>query len=168
VKGKHFNTYFTYSNFVIDGANAESLAQISSLAGEIEKMKIKMAADDAMYQAKISYLEKQLSYEEMQNRTLRGKVAELKGNIRVFARVRPFLADDGVDPTRTPNVVVLSDGESLKLTKTENSKSEDITYRFDKSFGPTVTQSAIFDEVSEFVQSALDGFNGALLYIRFY
>ena len=36
-------------------------------------------------------------------------------------------------------------------------------FNFDKCFGQSIGQDVIFDEVSEFVQSALDGFNVCLM-----
>ena len=143
----------------VDGANEETVAQISELATEIESLKKQMSADSNMQQAQIAYLEKQLLFSEKENRALRSKVAELKGNIRVFARVRPFLQIDQEDNTN-PHVVALSDGESLKVIKTDRNTVEEMTFRFDKCFGPETDQQTIFNEVSEFVQSALDGFNG--------
>ena len=135
------------------------MTQISELATEIEALKKQMSADSNMQLAQIAYLEKQLYFSEKENRALRGKVAELKGNIRVFARVRPFLHIDH-EASTNPHVIALSDGESLKVIKSERNTIEEMTFRFDKCFGPEADQETIFNEVSEFVQSALDGFNG--------
>ena len=33
------------------------------------------------------------------------------------------------------------------------------TFSFDRVFGPSASQEAVFDQVSEFVQSSLDGYN---------
>lgn len=145
----------------LDGANQETMMQISGLATEIETLKKQMSADSNMQQAQIAYLEKQLHFSEKDNRALRSKVAELKGNIRVFARVRPFLPIDGEDGMN-PHVISLSDGESVKVVKSDRNTIEEMTFRFDKCFGPEADQQAVFNEVSEFVQSALDGFNGKL------
>lgn len=135
--------------------------QISELATEVEALKKKMSADSMMQQAQLAYLEKQLHFSEMENRSLRSKVAELKGNVRVFARVRPFLPMD-IDDEAVPHVIALSDGESVKVVKSDRNKKEEMTFRFDKCFGPKANQQTVFNEVSEFVQSALDGFDGMI------
>jgi kinesin family protein C1 len=41
-------------------------------------------------------------------------------------------------------------------------RAEDHGFTFDRVFGPSTSQESIFSEVSEFVQSALDGYNVCL------
>lgn len=41
-------------------------------------------------------LEDQLKVGELQRRKLHNTIQELRGNVRVFARVRPFLETDGI------------------------------------------------------------------------
>jgi kinesin family protein C1 len=91
----------------------------------------------------------------------------LRGNIRVFARVRPFLPNDGLDLScpPEPTITVRSDTNSLRILKSssmDDDKVEDHSFLFDKVFGPSVSQETLFEEVSEFVQSALDGYNVCL------
>ena len=98
-------------------------------------------------------LERKLQDAEGTRRALHNAIQELKGNIRVFARVRPapedadlaieFLAkgDDG------RNKLALSVGEK-----------EPLPFAFDKIFDPSAGQEAMFAEVDGLVQSALDGF----------
>jgi len=103
---------------------------------------------------------------ETQRRKLHNLVQELRGNVRVFARVRPFLPSDGIDlSTRPePTIEVSSTSNSMRITKRAvgDQKAEDHSFIFDKSFGPSTSQEALFEEVSEFVQSALDGYNVCL------
>jgi kinesin family protein C1 len=116
----------------------------------------------------IAALEEKLRVAEAQRRKLHNLVQELRGNVRVFARVRPFLPNDGYDLTNeqpSPTIVTKSDLNLLTITRPAgkpDEKGEDQSFTFDKVFGPTCTQEALFDEVSEFVQSALDGYNVCL------
>merc|ERR1711937_141588 len=87
-------------------------------------------------------------------------IQELRGNVRVFARVRPFLPGDGVDDDAVSCVVPKSE-TSLKLMMDENGEKE-YKFSYDRVFPPSAGQEAVFTEVSEFVQSALDGYNVCL------
>merc|ERR1711937_722002 len=87
-------------------------------------------------------------------------IQELRGNVRVFARVRPFLPGDGVDDDAVSCVVPKSE-TSLKLMMDENGEKE-YKFSYDRVFPPSAGQEQVFTEVSEFVQSALDGYNVCL------
>ncbi|XP_041823354.1 kinesin-like protein KIFC1 [Melanotaenia boesemani] len=99
---------------------------------------------------------------EMERRRLHNTIQELKGNIRVFCRVRP-LVDGGLSKhiQLTP-----CDDKAIVLAKTEESHTGKTTdtqknynFSFDRVFGPQALQLEIFEEISLLVQSALDGYN---------
>ena len=93
-------------------------------------------------------LEGKLVVAENTRRKLHNQLQELKGNIRIFTRVRP-----GEEPV----MVLGSDGEvDLCLNDAEHS------FKFDRAFTPQNTQEDVFAEVSQFVQSAVDGYNVSL------
>ncbi|RLN62747.1 hypothetical protein BBJ29_001969, partial [Phytophthora kernoviae] len=90
---------------------------------------------------------------------------ELRGNVRVFARTRPFLPSDHCDPnTALPVISCDFDGESLKLLRPGKSNAEPDTFgfSFDRVFPPAAGQDSVFEQVSEFVQSSLDGYHVCL------
>jgi kinesin family protein C1 len=115
---------------------------------------------------KVRDYEEKIRNGETQRRKLHNLVQELRGNVRVFARVRPFLPSDGLDLSACPepSIEVSSTSNSMRITKRPvgDQKGEDHSFIFDKSFGPSTSQEALFEEVSEFVQSALDGYNVCL------
>ncbi|KIW02369.1 uncharacterized protein PV09_06192 [Verruconis gallopava] len=105
-----------------------------------------------------------LRAEETLRRKLHNQVQELKGNIRVFCRVRPTLNDDESpaeisfpDNTEEAKEIVVRGDEKTnalgKVTATNH------TFTFDRVFGPSSANAEIFEEISQLVQSALDGYN---------
>ena len=108
---------------------------------------------------RIADLEVELLDGERLRRQMHNRIQELRGNIRVFVRTRPFLPGDGEQP-RGSSVDVCPDGESLSIA--DNRGGSHHNFSFDKVFPPSSGQDTVFDEVSDFVQSALDGYHVCL------
>ncbi|XP_048617366.1 kinesin-like protein KIN-14P [Brassica napus] len=92
-----------------------------------------------------------------ENRKLFNELQELKGNIRVFCRVRPFLPGQGA-----PNTVVEhvgEDGELVVTNPTRPGKDGLRQFRFNKVYSPDATQAEVFSDIKPLVRSVLDGFN---------
>jgi hypothetical protein len=96
---------------------------------------------------------------EYVGKQLRNIIAQLRGSIRVFARLLPVSGT-------YPCAMVRPDGMSIRLVKPylgePEEKKEEHSFNFDKAFGPSATQDEVFAEVSEFVQSALDGYSSCV------
>jgi len=105
-----------------------------------------------------------LRTEETLRRKLHNQVQELKGNIRVFCRVRPTLDGDTTsakidypdDQTDSKEVEVLGPEEKSSLGNITTKKN---AFAFDRVFGPESQNQDVFGEISQLVQSALDGYN---------
>ncbi|KAJ6155196.1 hypothetical protein N7470_005762 [Penicillium chermesinum] len=107
-----------------------------------------------------------LRKEETLRRKLHNQVQELKGNIRVFCRVRPPLNNepatmiapmqypDDAEESKEINVQGPEEKTSLGAVTRKNH-----TFSFDRVFGPSSQNAEVFDEISQLVQSALDGYN---------
>lgn len=82
----------------------------------------------------------------------------LKGNVRVFCRLRP-LSDPGSEfqvDIQDEALTVMSPPERNITGLVEHSRSW--TFDFDHVFRPDASQGAVFEEISLLVQSALDGY----------
>jgi kinesin family protein C1 len=97
-------------------------------------------------------LEDRLSSAESARRELHNALQELKGNIRVFCRVRPETEGAGESAIDQPEVG--------KLTLYQGTESYNFT--LDRVFGAASTQEEVFEEVSGMVQSALDGYKACV------
>ena len=106
-----------------------------------------------------------LRAEETLRRKLHNQVQELKGNIRVFCRVRPTLEDEAADSARINYPDVEADSKEVEVMGPEEKSSLGKTttkvngFSFDRVFGPQSMNKDVFDEISQLVQSALDGYN---------
>ena len=118
-------------------------------------------------------LQARLRQEETLRRQLHNTVQELKGNIRVFCRIRAVIPSDKMSGGKIPHLNVPSE-RSLEVHKlsadsTLNESSMNapasgkgaskFEFSFDRVFGPNATQEQVFDEISQLVQSAMDGYN---------
>lgn len=107
-----------------------------------------------------------LRTEETLRRKLHNQVQELKGNIRVFCRVRPHLESEPTeDRARITYPDLNEDSKEVEVMGPEEKSSlGNITtktnaFSFDRVFGPTSQNANVFEEISQLVQSALDGYN---------
>lgn len=112
---------------------------------------------------KADQCEQKLRKEESIRRRLHNQVQELKGNIRVFCRVRPTLSADEElarmkypDPEESTEIEVRGMDEVSSLGK-DVTKTHPFT--FDRVFDSYQTNDDVFREISQLIQSALDGYN---------
>lgn len=118
------------------------------------------------YRDKSADIHRLMEHKEEIRRKLHNKLQELKGNIRVFCRIRPtcgepkplanieipdLLLDDG-----SPNMLMI-----IRKPGDDNFNSNSVPYQFlfDKIFSPALSNSDVFKEISQLVQSSLDGYN---------
>ncbi|XP_074020898.1 carboxy-terminal kinesin 2-like [Numenius arquata] len=121
----------------------------------------------AAQKQKVEQQGEQLHGQEMERRRLHNLVQELKGNIRVFCRVRPVLPEEqehqrGLEllqfPPEDNTVLVLSRPDESHLGR-ESRGDVRYNFSFDRVFPPAASQQEIFEEIALLVQSALDGYH---------
>ena len=72
---------------------------------------------------------------------LHNELVELKGNIRVYCRVRPVIKEDG-GGTNAENVITFDEDDDAIL-KMEKSNGNWMPFEFDKVFRPESTQEQV-------------------------
>ncbi|WCJ33436.1 Kinesin-like protein KIN-14L [Euphorbia peplus] len=90
-----------------------------------------------------------------ENRKLYNMVQDLKGNIRVYCRIRP--ANSG----EKSNIVhyVGEDGSLVILDPLKPKKEGRKVFQFNQVFGPTATQDQVYQDTQPLIRSVLDGYN---------
>ncbi|GLD95358.1 hypothetical protein PINS_up004002 [Pythium insidiosum] len=106
----------------------------------------------------IADLERKMAEGELLRRKMHNTIQELRGNIRVHVRVRPFLRSDGSEGlAENPRPAIRCDSFGSTISTTTPDKL--LTFGFDKVYLPSDSQEAVFKDVSDFIQSAMDGYN---------
>ncbi|XP_078256664.1 kinesin-like protein KIFC3 isoform X2 [Rhinoraja longicauda] len=84
------------------------------------------------------------------------ELVRLRGNIRVFCRVRPITREDGAGPDNR-NVVSFDQDDDAVLSISHRGKTS--LFELDKVFQPCALQADIFREVQALITSCIDGYN---------
>lgn len=160
---------------VSEKGHSKLRVQVAHLEREVEELKVQLssaASDEDGLRAENAYLKTELREAEALRRKLHNEVQELRGNIRVFARVRPAVRNDAVQAANGGSEATLADfrypggrdanqlevvsaGESATGAATLNRHA----FTFDRVFDPRARQEDVFSEIANLVQSVLDGFN---------
>ncbi|KAK9242637.1 hypothetical protein V1506DRAFT_546951 [Lipomyces tetrasporus] len=110
---------------------------------------------------KINALQTKLVQTESTRRILHNQVMELKGNIRVFCRVRPLQMDELLDVADIHYPDESTEGQKIVWSvQNESAMGTVITKPHDFEFDGAQSHNAeINDAISLLVKSALDGYN---------
>ncbi|CAI8613940.1 unnamed protein product [Vicia faba] len=90
-----------------------------------------------------------------ENRKLYNMVQDLKGNIRVYCRIRPAFSAE------SKNVVdfIGEDGSLFILDPSKTSKDGRKSFQFNRIFGPTAGQDEVYRDTQPLIRSVMDGYN---------
>ena len=108
---------------------------------------------DAQLVALAEDLRSRLRDSEAARRKIHSELQDLKGNVRVLVRVRPFLSNDG--DNRDTSITCNKDETSMSVQPVNKAAN---LFHFDHCFSEKSTQDGVYKEVSELIQSSLDGY----------
>lgn len=133
---------------------------------ELLRLNLKEAnVDKANLTEQNTVLKKEVNNGEILRRKLHNTVQDLKGNIRVFCRVRPPINSE--EEERPQCLINVTDEKTIEIRKSRESistisgKPNDVKAEFtaDKIFESGSSQWEIFEDLAQLVQSALDGYD---------
>ncbi|KAJ7483610.1 P-loop containing nucleoside triphosphate hydrolase protein [Mycena latifolia] len=157
-------------------------ARVDGLGGDVAGLlreKEAWAVERAAWEEERAQMREEAVRGEEERRKLHGMVMELKGNIRVFCRVRPLLPSEAEGdaegagaqiaypdaslsyPSGQKEIVLSSTGAEREWDAGMGNKprKEVWGFGFDRVFTPTATQADLFAEISQLAQSCIDGYN---------
>ncbi|CAJ0551022.1 Ff.00g109520.m01.CDS01 [Fusarium sp. VM40] len=158
----------------LSAANTTLEAKINSLKSHVEFLESDSKAQSDSFSSMEARLQEALRVaeeaqdklikEETERRVLFNKYQELKGNIRVMCRVRPALGNGEGEEAKMSFPDDKTSAEIVLAGPEEKSSLGQITrknypFEFDRVFVPGTQNQEIFGEISQLVQSALDGYN---------
>ncbi|KAJ6340121.1 hypothetical protein OIU77_007966 [Salix suchowensis] len=91
-----------------------------------------------------------------ENRRMFNELQELKGNIRVYCRIRPFLPGQAAKHTTVEYIG--EHGELVVVNPSKQGKDRRRNFKFNKIFGPESTQAEVYSDTQPLIRSVLDGY----------
>ncbi|KAF7296405.1 Kinesin-like protein [Mycena chlorophos] len=157
------------------------IALLESQLAEMHRAKAQWEEERAELEEEKQALKEESTRGEEERRKLHEIVMELKGNIRVFCRVRPVLPseEEGLSegeslaaqiaypdssrpyPSGEKEIVMSAAGLEREWDAGMGNKprKEVWNFNFDRVFTPASTQADLFAEISQLAQSSTDGYN---------
>ncbi|XP_011182667.1 protein claret segregational [Zeugodacus cucurbitae] len=124
---------------------------------ELRERSTRLTEKNIVLQEDLTACKEQLFRANFERKELHNTIMDLRGNIRVFCRVRPPLDFEQEKLLCGWNYI---DESTVEIQNLENkNKSVAHTFSFDHVFHPNSKQEDIFEMVSPLIQSALDGYN---------
>ncbi|KAL5164594.1 Kinesin-like protein KIN-14F [Glycine soja] len=155
-----------YSEKYVEVINTQQ-KQLEGMKYFFEETKLEVRQIQSEWEEELSRLEHHIkslevassSYHKVleENRLLYNQVQDLKGAIRVYCRVRPFLPGQSNGPSTVDYIG--ENGDMMIVNPLKHGKDARRVFSFSKVFGTSVTQEQIYADTQSLIRSVLDGYN---------
>ncbi|XP_015769144.1 PREDICTED: kinesin-like protein KIFC3 [Acropora digitifera] len=115
----------------------------------------------ALTDANNKVLQTKYTEEMLLRKHLHNELVALRGNIRVYCRVRPVIKEDG-NGEAARNVITFDKDDDGILNVVSQDSPRSQKFVLDKVFKPDSTQEQVFEEVKSLIVSCIDGYNVCL------
>ena len=139
---------------------AAKVKQMGAMGSEIEELREAVVSGEAAKaelesaKARAHELETLYKEERMLRKRYFNMMEDMKGKIRVYCRVRPLNSRE-INEHHSKVCVTFPDECTIDVEGQKGTKQ----FIYDQCFPPTSTQDEIFEDCSNLIQSAFDGFN---------
>ncbi|CAN8287970.1 unnamed protein product [Cochlearia groenlandica] len=139
-------------NIVNNNVSSSSSEIIITSKPKEEEEEDSVFIDVQSIKEQLSTLTVQVNDQNKQRRQILNEFLDLKGNIRVFCRVKPL-------DSKNLKEAVASDARNVITNYAETKKK---TYNFDRVFQPDSSQDDVFLEIEPIIKSVIDGYNACI------
>ncbi|XP_067619136.1 protein claret segregational-like [Eurosta solidaginis] len=123
---------------------------------QLRERSSRLTTENKLLHEDLTACKEQLFHANLERKELHNTIMDLRGNIRVFCRVRPPLDFEEDKVLCGWNYI---DESTVEIQNYDKNKGGAHTFSFDQVFHPNSKQEDIFEMVSPLIQSALDGYN---------
>ena len=135
--------------------DAVELDELREMKEDIERKEKQQAMLIESQAKRLEELERLYKDEQVLRKRFFNQMEDMKGKIRVYARVRPILGFEEKAGQREE----LQIPDELTLAHPWKEEKKPREYSFDAVFDPQASQEKVFEDTKYLVQSALDGYN---------
>ncbi|XP_068692900.1 kinesin-like protein KIFC3 isoform X1 [Montipora foliosa] len=136
--------------------NKETQAKLREKENQIKALEAEVAKKNTT-DAKNKVLAAKYTEEMLLRKKLHNELVDLKGNIRVYCRVRPAIKEDG-DGDAVQNAISFDEDDD-GIIEVASKSGRPQKFVMDMVFKPDATQEEVFDEVKSLIVSCIDGYN---------
>ncbi|ANZ77753.1 BA75_04377T0 [Komagataella pastoris] len=167
-----------YRSMLKQKSNTEENSKLITITRNIQKSSANEIKDNHIVESSLQDVkalsanhQHQLQNKEFKTIRLHNKLQDLKGNLRVYCRVRPLATDEqesigltisDMEWSLKERITVhkgAADSNSNYAGKSVVSEQKKYTFHFDKVFSPFTTNTDIFWEISQLIHCSLEGTN---------